>query len=313
MILAAGLSPAWQQILVFDRLSLGEVNRAAETYACASGKVINVGLALTSLGARSQTLSVLGGRAGSMIEDELASLGVQSRWIRDPANTRTCTTIIERSTGQITELVENAATIEPGSCDAYLGALQQEAATAAWVILSGSLPLIAGRSSSRTLYREMLERLPAATRVILDARGPEMLDSLPLRPFLVKPNREELGLTVGRELSDEASLIAAMQEVNQRGAEWVLVTHGSREVWLSSVSELWRFTPPLITVVNAIGCGDCLTAGLTAALAKGEDLSAAVRFGIAAAGENAMQLLPARLDTVRVQALAERVGSERMH
>ncbi len=312
MILAAGLSPAWQQILVFDRLSVGEVNRAAETTACASGKVINVGLALTSLGARSQTLSVLGGRTGSMIEDELASLGVASRWIRDPANTRTCTTIIERSTGQITELVENAATIEARSCDKFLDALQLAATAAEWVVLSGSLPPIAGRTSNRALYREMLERMPSAARVILDARGPEMLDCLPLRPFLVKPNREELGQTVGRVLNDEASLMTAMREVNQWGAKWVLVTNGPHEVWLSSDSELWRFTPPQITVVNAIACGDCLTAGLTAALDIGKDLPSAVRFGIAAAGENAMQLLPARLETARVQALAELVGAQRI-
>ena len=33
MILSAGLTPAWQQILVFDRFRYGEVNRAAEVLA----------------------------------------------------------------------------------------------------------------------------------------------------------------------------------------------------------------------------------------------------------------------------------------
>ncbi len=312
MILAAGLSPAWQQILVFDRFTRGEVNRAIETCACASGKVINVGIALASLGADSRTLSVLGGRSGTLIEEELATLDVHSHWIRDPATTRTCTTIIERSTGQITELVENAAMIEARSCEAFLSALQQEAQAAQWVILSGSLPPIAGRPSPRLLYREMLECLPSTARVILDARGPEMIECLSHRPFLVKPNREELALTVGRDLTDQESLIAAMREVNHLGAEWVLVTQGAREVWLSSPSELWCFTPPKIEVVNAIGCGDCLTAGLTASLAKGHSLPEAARFGIAAAGENAIQLLPSRLDTTRVRTLTERVPFDRI-
>ena len=39
MIVAAGLTPAWQQILRFDALRLGEVNRAVEAHWCASGKV----------------------------------------------------------------------------------------------------------------------------------------------------------------------------------------------------------------------------------------------------------------------------------
>ena len=151
MILAAGLSPAWQQILVFDRFTRGEVNRAIETCACASGKVINVGLALTSLGAQSKTLSVLGGRSGSLIEAELDSLTVPARWILDPANTRTCTTIIDRSTGEITELVENAAKIEARSCDTFLHNLGVLAQSRPWVILSGSLPPVEGMPSTRTL------------------------------------------------------------------------------------------------------------------------------------------------------------------
>ncbi len=320
MIIAAGLSPAWQQILVFDRFTRGEVNRAAETYACASGKVINVGLALTSLGAAAKTLSVLGGRSGTLIAEELAASGVSSRWVHDPATTRTCTTMIERSTGEITELVENAARIAAHSCDEFVEALREESLSAAWVVLSGSLPPVKGRASNRTLYRELCEALGHGStvtqrprsRVILDARGPEMLECLACRPFLVKPNREELAATVGRELADEAALIAALREINGRGAEWVLVTHGGQEVWLSSTTELWRFTPPAIEVVNAIGCGDCLTAGLAAALAEGHDLPTAVRWGIAAAGNNAEQLLPARLNPERVQELSEQVGTTRV-
>ena len=78
------------------------------------------------------------------------------------------------------------------------------------------------------------------------------------------------------------------------------------------MTELWRFTPPKIEVVNAIGCGDCLTAGLTASLAEGHDLPTAVRYGIAAAGDNATQLLPARLCPERVGDLAERVGAKQV-
>ena len=49
MILAAGLSPAWQQIMTLAELRIGEVNRARDVQWCASGKVLNVGLALHRL------------------------------------------------------------------------------------------------------------------------------------------------------------------------------------------------------------------------------------------------------------------------
>ncbi len=52
MIVVAGLSPAWQQILSFDELRWGEVNRARSAHWCASGKVLNVGIALAHFARR---------------------------------------------------------------------------------------------------------------------------------------------------------------------------------------------------------------------------------------------------------------------
>ena len=110
MILVAGLTPAWQQIAVLDRLQVGEVNRAREVHWCASGKVLNVGLALTQLGASVRTLSLVGsGTAGEATRQDLSALGVDVRWIESSARQRVCTTLLDRETGQTTEIVENSA------------------------------------------------------------------------------------------------------------------------------------------------------------------------------------------------------------
>ena len=47
---------------------------------------------------------------------------------------------------------------------------------------------------------------------LLDARGPELQATLPLKPWVVKPNRSELAKTAGRELSTDDDLIAASLE-----------------------------------------------------------------------------------------------------
>ena len=70
MILAAGLTPAWQQILVLDRLQIGEVNRAREAVWCGSGKVLNAGIAAHWLGGPSRTLAPLGGYPREQISAE---------------------------------------------------------------------------------------------------------------------------------------------------------------------------------------------------------------------------------------------------
>ncbi len=292
MILVAGLTPAWQQIAVLDRLHVGEVNRAREVHCCASGKVLNVGLTLTQLGASHRTLSLIGsGAAGTAMRQDMSDLGVDVRWIESLARQRVCTTLLDRATGQTTEIVENSAAATDAELAAFESAFAEEATSSNidFVILTGSLP--AGTSSD--LYSRLLSRTRAPA--ILDVRGSELLEALPHRPLVIKPNREELAHTVGRELNSHEEVWQAMSEVQARGAEWIVVTNGSREVFALSENERHRFTPPTINVVNPIGCGDCFTAGLACALQHGSDMPTAIRAGISAAARNAEQLLPARI------------------
>ena len=290
MIVAAGLTPAWQQILVFGQFQHGEVNRAKQGVACASGKVLNVARACDSLGFETVTIAPIGGVTGNAIEAEFQRDGIDADWIRTQATTRTCTTVIESSTGVVTELVENATALEPSVLDRFIDHYHVAARTAKVAVLSGSL----SPDAPKDFYATLMADSPA--RVILDARGPELLAALPYHPLLVKPNRDELARTVDRELDTEKELHGAMDELLGRGAQWVLVTQGAGPIWLRSNSESHRFDPDTSgAIVNPIGCGDCLAAGLAVATASGASVPQAVPFGMSAARVNAQLLLPARL------------------
>jgi 1-phosphofructokinase family hexose kinase len=305
VILSAGLSPAWQQILVFDHFRPGEVNRAREAVWCASGKVINAGVGLHSLGGPSLTLSPAGGGPLVQMDRELAALGVPRRWIETESATRVCTTILDRSTGTMTELVENGRPMRPQELDAYRAAYDESAARAEVAVVIGSLPA----GVPMTLYRELLERTPCP--VVLDFRGEGLLSVLHLKPLVVKPNREELAQTTGRPLRDDAELLSAMRELNRRGAGWVVVTQGPGPVWITSVDRAVRIDPPpMAEVVNPIGSGDAMAAGIAWSIRAGRDMVDAVRFGVAAACYNVGQLLPCRLDRAAVERLMERVRAE---
>jgi 1-phosphofructokinase family hexose kinase len=300
VILAAGLTPAWQQILVFDDFRYGEVNRAAEAHWCGSGKVLNAGIAAHLLGGPSLTLAPLGGPPLKEIDRQLAKIGVPRRWVRTRAATRVCTTLLERATGRMTELVENGRPLRPQEMAAFVQAYREEAARASVVILIGSLPF----GAPVTLYRELAEATPCP--MVLDFRADGLLSLLDLKPLVVKPNREELAQTVERPLADDADLHAAMRELNQRGAQWVVVTQGPGPVWISSANELLRFTPPPVAaIVNPIGCGDALAAGIAWQIRAGGSVPDAVALGMAAAAENLASLLPCRLDGPSVHRRAQ--------
>ena len=302
MILAAGLTPAWQAILRFRSLRLGEVNRAEEAHWCASGKVLNAGMALAALGADAHTLACVGGWSGAAIRAEFEARGLSATWTSTLAPTRICTTVLTEA-GTTTELVENAAALTPEEYDAFNAAYAREAANARAVVLTGSLP----RGTPATFYRDLLARTRCP--VVLDARGPELLAALEQRPRVVKPNREELAMTAGHDLADRAAVLAAMRGLIERGAGAVVVTQGKAAVWVVEGRDAWELTPPAVEpIVNPIGCGDCFSAGIALALSRGEPLLDAVRLGMAAAADNITQLLPARLAPDRVNAVRDRIA-----
>jgi len=307
VILSAGLTPAWQQILVFEGFRYGEVNRAREALWCASGKVFNAGIAAHHLGGASLTLAAVGGPPLREIDAEFARLGVPRRWVETASATRVCTTILDRMTGAMTELVENGRPLADEEIDRFRRAYAEEAAKAEAVVLIGSLP----RGTPDALYRELVEQ--TSCPAVLDFRGKGLLSVLDLKPYVVKPNREELAQTVGRPLDDDVPLREAMQSLNRLGAGWVVVTQGTAPVWVTSESEVFRLhPPPAEKVVNPIGCGDCMAAAVAHATRDGREILDAVRFGMAAAAENLRELLPGRLDPARVEQRAKEVRVEAM-
>jgi tagatose 6-phosphate kinase len=303
-MLAASLSPALQRILVLAHLAPGEVNRLSEAHACASGKAVNVARAWQAMGAPGRALIPLGGPAAGAFLEDAEGLGLDLRAVRTAGPLRTCTTLIEGDAQRATELVEEA----PPLSAAELAELQQAFAAAAQdgepVVLTGSLPR--GVPAAFYLARCREARGP----VVLDARGPELLAALAARPRVVKPNREELGRTLGRELTGEVGTWAAMAALQTAGAQAVLVSDGPRPALLAEGPRRFRLQPPALRPLNPIGSGDCLAAGLALGLLRGLPLHAAARLGLAMAAANAEVMLPGALTPARVRALEAAVRVE---
>src|SRR5205085_2918406 len=164
------------------------------------------------------------------------------RWVETASTTRVCTSILDFGSHTTTELVENTAALSAVELAAFQHAYLEEASAAELVVLSGSLP----QETPATYYRDLVVR--TSGRVIMDVRGPELLEALPAKPFLVKPNRAELARTVGRDLKQDTDLQAAMLELNELGARWVVISDGPHLVWVSSAGQVWKVQPPPIHV-----------------------------------------------------------------
>jgi len=303
-MLAAGLSPAWQRILVLARLAPGAVNRLGEAHACASGKAVNVARAWRAMGAPGRLLTVAGGPAGRAFLEDLAAAGLAPRVLGIAGDTRTCTTLVEQDPARVTELVEEAPPLDAPELSSFEALFAAEIRDGEPVVLTGSLP----RGAPADFYLRRCRE--ARGPVVLDARGPELLAALPARPRVVKPNRAELGSTLGRPLAEEAEAWRAMQALRDTGAQAVLVSHGPGPALLLDGPRRLRLHPPALRPLNPIGSGDCLAAGLALGLGQGRALPEAARLGMAMAAARAEALLPAGFAPARAAALEPLVRVE---
>ncbi|MDO4584211.1 MAG: PfkB family carbohydrate kinase [Planctomycetia bacterium] len=294
-ILTLGLTPSWQHVLEFIHLKCGEVNRATASHWFSAGKSVNVALAIHTLGGDVHTILPGGGQNRLKMEEDFQNLQLSHQWLETQSEIRVCTTLIDHATQTITELVENGTPLTDSEIAAWLALCEETFPRFDVFVLSGSLP----GGVEESLYEKMMAKIPAGKPAILDFRGKGLLDCLKYRPFLVKPNREELEMTFQTKLTTEETLLDACHDLNRQGAEWVVLSDGPGKLYAVSEKETHCFRPPQVTppegkTLCPIGCGDALTGGIALALAEGKSLPAAVEFGMEIAVRNLFQVTSCR-------------------
>src|SRR5208282_1639928 len=98
-ILCLGTTPAVQRVMVFRKLALDAVNRAATTLDGAAGKSINVAKVLKTLGEQPVATGFLGGDRGEFLRMALREKGIESDFVTVSTWTRQCLTMIDESAG----------------------------------------------------------------------------------------------------------------------------------------------------------------------------------------------------------------------
>ncbi|MBW5408491.1 ribokinase [Morganella morganii] len=122
------------------------------------------------------------------------------------------------------------------------------------------------------------------TKVILNpAPARELPDNLLKLVDVITPNETEAEKLTGISVSDETGAAKAAQVLHDKGIEQVLITLGSRGVWLSVNGEGRRIPGFKVNAVDTIAAGDTFNGAYVTALLEGKPADDAVRFAHAAA------------------------------
>jgi 1-phosphofructokinase family hexose kinase len=310
-VICLGLMPALQRTLVFRHVELGEVNRAIECHQTGGGKALNMAVALATLGTPTGVTGFNGGASGRFVAAYVRAHGVRPGFTSLAGTTRTCTTVIDATSGVSTELIEEAPTPDAATWDAFVKRNRRLAARSRLLAISGTLP----PGVADDFYAPFVQVATATgVPVVIDSHGGGLLRTLPYGPLLVKLNVRELEKTWGTVCATEAAILGAAERLRAAGARWVWVTEGGKPAYLLGACGAVRFDLPAITVKNPIGSGDCAAAGFIHAwLANGGAVADAVRAGLGCGMANALTLVPAQFDPKQALRLASLIRTRRIN
>ena len=289
MIYTVTFNPSIDYVVHTSALELGAVNRSEDEAMFFGGKGVNVSVVLRELGLSSRALGFVAGFTGDAIEKGLIQMGINTDFVHLREG---CSRInVKIKSAEETDLNGMGPAIDADSLDMLLGKLDKlsEGDT---LILAGSIP----KGMPSDIYERILARLSGkGIRFVVDATGELLLNVLKYKPFLVKPNSDELGEMFGVKLTDEEQIIEYARRLKDMGAENVLVSRaGDGAMLLAADGNTYTRGVCKGTVRNSVGAGDSMVAGFLAGVLTPEgfdsiatDYGYALSLGTAAGGATA--------------------------
>lgn len=319
-LLAVAPNPSVDRLVEVDGLRRGEIHRPLAVTVVPGGKGFNVARSAATLGAPVTAVGLLGGHAGRWIEGALAAEGIVVSAAPRAGETRTCTSILDRTDSSTTELYEAGKPITGAEWAGLVAAIEAslDGRDVGLVTISGSLPPGAPDDGLARIV-EMAGR--SGPPVAIDGHGRALVGALGARPWLVKVNLAEARAALGEgpfgppavgpaDLGLVTAAAAAVRGLLAAGAERAIVTIGTAgSVAGLDDGSLIHVRPPTVGRYP-VGSGDAFLGGLSVATLRGEDLRRAVLLGTAAAAASSLIPGAGRLGATDVKRFLADIAME---
>lgn len=257
------------------------VNRTEDEDYQPNGKGVNVSIMLKKYGFTSTALGFIAGFSGSYIEQSLKDLSIQTDFISVEGITRINVFI---NTTEEYKLVNQGPAIEEKALHAFrekIAAIPQGGI----LIMSGSLP----KGVPASIFSEVAAIChQQKVKFILDTSSAAVLETLQYKPYLLKPNEEEIAAFFGKTNPlSEKELIQSGEKLIEMGAEQVLISRGEEGALFITKDAVFKGNAPTGTVVNTACSGDAMLAAFLSKHLEGHSPEECLRYGIATGASTA--------------------------
>ena len=289
MIYTVTLNPALDYIIFVNNFSAGTINKMQREVVEVGGKGINVSIILSELGVKSKALGFVAGFTGDEIERRVSDFGVQPNFVKLQNGMSRINVKLKNCdyNNKITETEINSNGPDISDSDLkHLFEQLDELRDGDVLVLAGSVP----KSLPTDIYERIMDYVSSKkVKIAVDATGKLLTNTLKYKPFLIKPNLDELGEIFGTKPSSRDDIINLARKLQEMGAQNVLVSMAGDGAFLVSRNgETFYCNACQGNVKNSVGAGDSMLAGfLSASLKDDFDEEYALKLGTAAGGATA--------------------------
>jgi len=242
------------------------------------GGGINVARAIKRLGGNAQAIFLAGGYNGDLLMKLLDAEEVLYCCVPIRNDTRENIAVVDKTTNLQYRFLMPGSEIYECEWQQCLQTIERHDG-AAFIVSSGSLP---GGAPVDIYARIAAIAKKKNARCIADTSGVALQLALDEGVFLIKPNLSELSALVGRkELNGKEVAEAAMNIINSKKCEVIIVSMGAAGALLITKDTVQQIAAPPVKIKSTVGAGDCLVAGIVHSLSNGENINKAVKFGVA--------------------------------
>ena len=307
-IITLTLSPAFD-MHCSGALVLNHENLIQMDLCQAGGKGVNISRALGSVACANTAVLLLGEENADSFLRSLSADGVCAEVVTVPGRIRENITI-HTPDGKETRISFPGFAVDAHVLSRVTALLEDKLGANTALTMTGRVPEGMALSEVKTFLRYAAER---GTKVVVDSRSFGYDDLLAVKPWLIKPNQEEISAYLGENVESMEQAAQAATKLHQQGIANVLVSMGGLGAVLACDEGLFRAEIPQVQVRSTIGAGDSSVAGFLAATGEGADagecLRRAVAFGTAACmTEGTLPPRQADIELVYSKTTVQKIG-----
>ncbi len=302
------LNPAFDRHCFVPSFTLYHEHLATSDSCEAGGKGVNISRAMCSNGVDNLAVVVMGKENEAQFSQALEADGLN--YVSFSVEGRVRENLTIHTDGPETRVSFAGFECDDTLLDEVYALIADKLDGETLLTFTGRLP--SGVSLDATM--SFLEKIrDKGVRVAIDSKSFTTLDELiSAKPWLIKPNGEEISEYLGEQVQTHEQIIEAARKIHSRGVDNVMVSLGEKGALLVCTEGAFICTPPKIEAKSSIGAGDSSIGGFIAAILEGltakDALCRSVAYGTAAClRDGTLPPLKADVEQILAKVTAEKI------